>query len=119
PEDALRKEWQRAGPLTLLNNQTANPIRLRAGEPKENIPWYTYSSSYQLNPSAYLSDIIYHGANKPSSPYNQGAKHWNYRYGGAESLAERQISDVSFPAVKVAISDSQQRHHGRSDMYFA
>lgn len=113
PEDVPRLTWQQNPSAINTAFTPTKPINI------PNIRWFPYSSSYQLLPAAWdknASNKSYYGWTA------QGANHDIYttffkmkptEYGGCR------ISDVAFPSQKVANADSQQRHVGRADMYYA
>lgn len=116
PEDAARLTW-RSSPLTVA--KSAYPLDKDGN--KINSPWWPYSSSYQLAPAACVTP--------PSTDpnynhiYAQGPDHdryiinrtktWEMEFGG------RKIEEVLFPALKVALYDSQQRHYAKNDVFYA
>ncbi len=108
PEDRARLSW-RASPRQMESSAFAP----RADYNKANIDWWPYSSSYQVVAAA-SDGYGYELARKPA--YYQWKRHDAYHL--KEPVGGRKIIEVAFPAQKVAIYDSQQRHAGKTDMFF-
>ncbi len=119
PEDGPRRYWQSLGPIAMMSDTALRPA-LRRDEPEGNLAWRVYSSTYQLNPAAYLRDPARRaaGATPGNLLFNQGSSHGGYNYSKGEPVGGRKITEVAFPAQKVAIADSQQRHAGRTDLFY-
>ncbi len=117
PEDRPRLAWR-----STPHDITASPFQPTKPSSKSILSWFPYSSSYQLMPAAIMDDgptspvrIL-----NPSYIYHQGSTHDTYNDRiEAPVIGRRRQSDVVFPAGKVAVADSQQRHFGRRDMYYA
>lgn len=109
PEDAPRRSWQ-ADPLG-MEQSIYRPTK---SSNIENIQYLPYSSSYQLTPSAWERDTS--GIEQALS---QGSIHDLYIYDDKSLNLGCKISEVAFPSQKVAMADSQQRHHDRRDLYYA
>lgn len=111
PEDRVRQLWQ-------SNPQNASvSLGWKRENNKRNQKWLPFSSSYQLLPAAHVSD-----APSPTiqgTAYSQGQYHDLFNYSKSERFANRKFSEISVPAGKVAVADSQQRHFGKRDLYFA
>jgi prepilin-type N-terminal cleavage/methylation domain-containing protein len=111
PEDRVRLTWQ-ADP----HGMATSPYRPTLPKNQVNENWFPYSSSYQLLPPGWTAD-------RPPGAigvaFGQGDYHNWYVYQlKPEPLGRRKITEVMFPAQKVAVADSQQRHFGK-DLYFA
>lgn len=116
PEDTAKLDWQHRSDVKSFEQ---SPYAPRLDRNELNYEWLAYSSSYQLMPAAWLSD--YKTINTyfmNCGPFYQGTYHNVYTCLKGEPIGGRRISEVAFPAQKVAIADSQQRHFEK-DMYFA
>lgn len=115
PEDRARLEWYKR-PFN-SDTWTYQPKKPNNRKSTGNIEYLPYSSSYQLTPAAAVYSFIRTSSGGTVYAYSQGANHDVYnlskiRFGG------RQLTEVSFPSLKVAVMDSQQRHYG-TDMFYA
>lgn len=110
PEDRARLSWQREGAAgTPVTNKPQQPWN------QNNERWLPYSSSYQLMPAGWTQD---RPTGQIGVAFGQSNYHSWYVYDRKpEPLGRRKFAEIAFPAMKVAIADSQQRHFGR-DMYF-
>jgi len=109
--DVTRLEWQ-----SQRRNNAAfpNPIPgYTAGAISRR--WF-YSSSWQIVPAAYSSDIG--TAARPTVA--QGSTHFEFQVGNSR-LGNRRITDVAFPSQKVFWHDGADRAGGRLEksVYFA
>ncbi len=112
PEDRPRISWQR-DPIN---------IALEASRPTknsniQNLEWFPYSSSYQLMPAAWDK-----GSSDPNSlMYTAQADFHDFYSLHCKDRTRMLVKqdDVAFPAQKVAVADSQQRHLGKNDLYYA
>lgn len=107
PEDRARLEWQ---------SKPFSPDSW-SGRPKWNVEWMAYSASYQLVPAAatyLLIDPTVHDG----EAYYQGSIHDTYTDRSKVTVwGGRKVAEVSFPASKVAMMDSQQRHYRKNIFY--
>lgn len=111
PEDRARLEWR---------SQPFKPESW-AYQPKKfvnsaNIDWLPYSSSYQLVPAAAAYSIFTWPVNE-SKGYTQGVSQDSYRLYKV-MFGRRKLHSIAFPAEKVAMMDSQQRHSS-DDLFYA
>src|SRR5262245_60435038 len=116
PEDRPRLAWRQAPTEAFAAYEFMNTSAFRPRQPLNiaNTRWWPYSSSYQLVPAACTKARRGSGS---SGAYHQGPEHDLYMtkfpFGG------RKLDEVRFPSMKVALHDTQQRHAGRSDLFFA
>ncbi len=114
PEDKPRLGW-RQDPLNMKNapSQPTKPTNT------QNLDWFPYSSSYQLLPAAWDKDssgVQHNGYYTVQGTYHDSYKLWiKNRIRNPRNTT----ADLAFPAMKVAMADSQQRHIGKSDVYYA
>ncbi len=114
PEDGPRLEWSR-NPLnpkqwSIVPGAQASPAKVWN---KNNKAWFAYSSSYQLVPAAATDQPVF---------YHQGNVHdtyFSFQKQGWLRMGKQKIDDVLFASQKVAMYDTQQRHHGQADAFFA
>lgn len=120
PEDQARLTWRK----TPLNMQASG---LEPQKGKGNLGWWPFSSSYQLLPTGWAYDGPFrnlHSAFTVFERVGQASVHDRYivrvmskfEVGGLPP--NRKLEEVRYPANKVAVADSQQRHSGRQDLYF-
>lgn len=115
PEDRARIAW-RAAPLRM----SSNPFPPLHNRNKHNRDWLPYSSSYQLVPAACArrrNPSVWSSSDRAALSYWQEDKHDLYHSKGG--LAGRRTDEVSYPAMKVMLHDSQDRHTSRHEMFFA
>lgn len=110
PEDRPRLAWQ-ANPLDMDHSPYAPKISIN----KNNMQWWPYSSSYQLLPTAWKRD----GQDCYLRVVQSYAYHFCYSHAGKSPLGGRRHDEIAFPSQKVAVADSQQRHFGKRDLYYA
>ncbi len=111
PEDSARLEWRR-NPFN-SDSWAQKPVGRFTSA---NIDWMPYSSSYQLVPAAAgYSIFTWHGT---TFSYAQGGSHDTYSLYKVQ-FGNRKISEVTYPSQKVAMMDSQQRHTGDGDLFYA
>ncbi len=109
-EDRARLSW-RADPLGI----DSNPFKPTKGFNAENMEWWPYSSSYQLDPGAMTRK----STRDLATTYAQAGSHDIYETGVKFAwVGGRKISEVSFPAQKVALMDSQDRHVAKKEIFF-
>ncbi len=119
PEDKPRLTWSR-NPRTIKSE----PTRPSIAPHQANIAWYPFSASYQLMPAAVgqypqSQEPSVH-PNKHGGPsYRQGKTQSEYTIFPMSHLGGRKIHEVSYPSMKVAVADSQQRHTGKRDLFYA
>lgn len=114
-EDRARLSW-RADPLGM----ETSPFKPRKAFNEENLEWWPYSSSYQLDPGAMSRKRL------SSSGFGSFA-FLNYAQAGAHDIYEtgvkyawiggRKMNEVVFPAQKVALMDTQDRHTRKSELF--
>ncbi len=109
PEDQPRLSW-RAAPLQMESSAFAP----RSSHNAANMDWWPFSSSYQI--AAAASDGAGYERRQEGS-YYQWKDHDRYHL--KRHMGGRKINEVAFPAQKVALYDSQQRHAGKRDVFFA
>ncbi len=113
PEDSIRFRWHEyAGRMSELPANERPPAFTGDGQAAERS---VYSASYQLVPAAYSPDESRGGV---ATVEQQGLNHGLYRAGNAP-LGRRNLSQVSFPAQKVAMHDSHARHAVETPIYYA
>lgn len=110
PEDRVRLNWQTA-PEAIETDASTPTKDINVA----NARWFPYSSTYQLMPAAWVQDFPPRDGHR--NPFGQGGSHDTYDYAKSEPFGGRRSSDVAFPAMKVAIADSQQRHNGKQLFY--
>jgi prepilin-type N-terminal cleavage/methylation domain-containing protein len=123
PEDRIRLAWQDTGRVaqTDPSDQGAAYFRLierpaGTGNPEKRWP---YSSSYSVIPAGYSPDMIQLPQGIPTIQQStQG--HRFYDVGTAATiLGRRKITEVAFPDRKVRQYDSQGRHMGKKQLFYA
>lgn len=116
PEDRPRLKW-RAAPFAMSTTM------FNKADNQRIVNWWPFSSSYQLMPTAWDQDgpnTFHANAHfSAESVVSQGLSHDSYKYDFKYPLNARNQDEIAFPAQKVAIADSQQRHFGRQDIYYA
>jgi prepilin-type N-terminal cleavage/methylation domain-containing protein len=112
PADLHRVRWQSAPALFGTSGATSlAPVPANATDSSTGFRW-PYSSSYETVPAAYSPDEM--------PTVRQGPTHRTYYSPGAANvLGKRQLTDVTFPANKVHLSDSVARHFGKRWWYYA
>ncbi len=116
PEDKARLAW-RSMPLG-MDGSAYKPQHDRNAM---NIQWWPYSSSYQLVPHTAAGQNTIHGSFFHSQNYYQtSSTDWKHdEYYNKVNFGGRKIDEVVFPAMKVALHDTQDRHIARREMFFA
>ncbi len=118
PEDAARLAWY-SDPLA---------IGVSANKPQKLInslgyqQWLGFSSSYQLLPASSIGTLQGRGHNLPGyESYSQLATHdqYNLYYGYKTKFFDHRQPDILFPSQKVAVADTQDRHSGKQDLFYA
>ncbi len=115
PEDRARLSWQAAGGKYTADYKTAMKTNPYAPLLDQNInvrDWLPYSASYELVPGAVAPRRSTGG-----TWYYQAIYHDNYHIKGPAGT--RKFHEVVFPASKVALYDSQDRHVAKKEIYFA
>ena len=120
PEDEHRLNWQ----IDPINNHDLGvwqPYQEPQGGngpvPPDQKRW-PYSSSYQAVPASYDPEQSRWSGDE-RFPLSQGGSSHNYNTTGVNRLGNLRMSSVSFPATKVHVMDSEGRHSGRRDIYYA
>ena len=107
PEDKILQGWQSQPDWNNLDPKP-NPVR-------DFMPYWRFTSSYQLVPVAYAPD-----RDKPRlSTVAQASSDHNLFAMGSAPLGKRKFSDVAFPGAKVAWFDFHDRHTAKFDYYHA
>ncbi|HVZ36714.1 MAG TPA: prepilin-type N-terminal cleavage/methylation domain-containing protein [Polyangiaceae bacterium] len=111
PEDAARLSWRKVG-------MTKTPYAPRLARNRQNLPWMQFSSSYQLTGVACAGRDSQGSALYHQDVVGGVAEHDHY---GAQKyhLGGRKLDEVSVPAQKVALHDSQDRHVAKQDLFYA
>ncbi|MCH7792140.1 MAG: type II secretion system protein [Planctomycetes bacterium] len=119
PEDEHRLNWQ----IDPINNHDLGvwqPYQEPQGEtgpvPPDQKRW-PYSSSYQVVPASYDPEQSRWSGER--FPLSQGGSSHSYNTTDVNRLGNLRMSSVSFPATKVHVMDSEGRHSGRQDIYYA
>jgi prepilin-type N-terminal cleavage/methylation domain-containing protein len=118
PEDRHRLNWQK-NPRELFDEGYWQPYQEPAGggKPGNQDKRWPYSSSFEVVPASY--DRSPPPAGAPSRIDQHGGVHNRYFVPSTVQLGNRKLADVMFPASKVHLFDSQQRHFGnRGNVYF-
>ncbi len=118
-EDRLRLKWQDSVAVNPDDFFALQPdVERPAGSSNAEKRW-PYSSSYSFVPAAWSPDRTV--GNQPT--VSQGGVHYLFQVpaqGTTTILGLRKLSDVSFPAQKVALYDSDMRHFNkRRDLFYA
>lgn len=121
PEDRARLFWQRSSIAV-----EKSPFAPQSKENSANAAWFRYSSSYQLMPAAYLTDkkhpnlqeILLYGQSTQHAWYHDQGDWSTDKYSG-EGFVVRRIDEIAFPALKVCVADSIDRHCSAKPRYFA
>jgi prepilin-type N-terminal cleavage/methylation domain-containing protein len=107
PEDAHRLNWQ-IDPRNNYDKGVWLPYQHRVHTAYKRVP---YSSSYQVVPATY-------DANPPAERLRP-ANYTCYFLSSTHKFGGRLLTEVQFPANKVHMMDSQQRHAGRHNLFYA
>jgi hypothetical protein len=107
PEDIHRLNWQ-FDPRNNFDKGAWLPFQAAPGG--HTTARWPYSSTYQVVPASY------DGAREPNR-ITQGA-HYSYNIPGGSRLGGLRLTAVRYPASKVHIMDSEQRHFGRRNVYY-
>lgn len=110
PEDRARLSW-RADPQNIASSAFAP----QKGTNAQNLDWWPYSSSYQLDPAAASHADM---RSRLRETYAQDKAHDTYTYAKIELFGKRKLSEVAFPSQKVALEDSQDRHVAKREIFF-
>ncbi len=113
PEDRARLSW-RAAPLQI----ESSPYQPQHDRNIKNLKWWPYSASYQLVPAACAGR--YHDLlNRLKYTQGEGSDNAHDKYHAKTDLGGRRLDEVAFPAQKVALYDSQDRHFNKREIFFA
>jgi prepilin-type N-terminal cleavage/methylation domain-containing protein len=107
PEDFHRNLWQTDPKDGWPDAFSPVPFSARGNNGKR----WPYSSTYQVVPASYDNSVV-------GSRISQGS-HNSYFVPNTVRLGNKRLSDVAFPAQKVHIHDSHQRHYTRRQLYYA
>jgi hypothetical protein len=107
PDDEHRLNWQR-GPAGRFDRGAWLPFQ---PDPEPRNKPAPYSSGYQLVPAAYDAN--------PAGRRLQPATHARTLASEDTRLGGRTLAQVRFPSGKVQLMDSQQRHAGRQELFYA
>lgn len=115
PEDRPRLTW-RAYPSEMASSafKPQKPVN------KANLDWWPYSSTYELSPWACIRKTKEHPGNLNQS-YVQLDNHDEFSLVPTAKVGTyfyRKMRDVAFPAQKAALYDTQQRHVGKTNLFF-
>lgn len=127
PEDRALLDWQR-NPRGMASSPFQPNSDKQHPENSRNLAYLPYSSTYQLLPTAWSWD-----GPKKQGPFAIGNRTFILGQGGRHDLyagnsrnkydpgfwGRRKIDEVKFPGQKVGVADTQQRHVGKTDLYFA
>lgn len=113
PEDSPRLHWStKSASPTGMNTSLYKPTKECNSINKQ---WLPYSSSYQLNPATWSRR-----GGVFSTMITQSSDHDLYEHLGKTGiLGGRKYDESLFPSMKVMVADSQQRHAGKYDVYYA
>ncbi len=114
PEDRNRLDWQ----IDPVNRFDQNYWGDQQPQGNSTQRW-PYSSSYQFAPASY--DFY---QNRPADDprarrIRQGGTHNIYNIGSRVRIGDVKYNSAAFPANKVFMQDSHQRHKGRIQLYYA
>ncbi len=113
PEDRLRRLWQTA-PESF---ETLDAVERPAG-PGGDLAHWPYTSSYELVPAAFSADVG--GGNLPyETTTQQGLEHDQYATQKRPPLGTRTLDHVTFPAMKIAMMDTHDRHASKRPLFYA
>ncbi len=111
PEDAARLSWR-----SLPTNMSASAYQPAEDRNRNNLNWWPYSASYQTTPLAVIDD------DRPTTKhkYSQFKSQDMYSIGITKYYTPyfRKLSEVSYPSLKVALNDTEDRHTGRRSLFF-
>jgi len=117
PEDEHRLNWQ-IDPVNNFDRGVWQPFQQPQGGgiPSNNDKRWPYSSTYQVVPASY---------DRGQSDWNgtlgriRNVQHNSYLIPSTVKFGNLRISAVDFPGNKVHMSDSEARHSGNKDQYYA
>ncbi len=116
PEDEHRINWQ-DDPQNLHDRGAWQPFQNPESGAVPPSQWrWPYSSSYQVVPATY--DKNQSRWNDPRLPRLSQTTHNGYSVPNVP-LGDLRMSTVAFPGSKVHVMDSEGRHSGRVDRYYA
>ncbi len=121
PEDRPRLSWQQYS-----QKMDSAPFQPTAQHNIANKKLLPFSSSYQLLPTAWIKDGPLHtltsnpNLQRRQMVISQAGTHDMYQtYHKVAAYGGRKMEEVAYPSAKAALADSQQRHIGRDDRYYA
>jgi prepilin-type N-terminal cleavage/methylation domain-containing protein len=109
PEDKVLRGWQEEPDWNLIEPK---PNRVR-----DFLPYWRFTSSYQLVPAAYAYDQDDRGGR--GTTISQYTADHNLFWMGSAPLGKRKFSEVAFPSAKVAWFDFFDRHSSKFEYYHA
>lgn len=120
PEDRNRLTWQQDPELNFDNNVWF-PFQPDAQAMPENKRW-PYGSSYETVPAAFDSLQSYQIRTRDRGVINnrlrQFTTHNQYVQEAGANFGNLKMADVAYPAQKVHMHDSLDRHYGATDTFF-
>jgi prepilin-type N-terminal cleavage/methylation domain-containing protein len=116
PEDTHRLNWQ-ADPINLHDRGAWQPFQNpSSGSVGNEDKRWVYSASYQVVPASYDPGQSTWNSDTPTISQTT---HNTYNLTGLSRLGNMRMSAVAFPGTKVHVMDSEGRHQGRVNRFYA